>query len=266
MEKLIMLGTGNALTTKCYNTCFALQKGQEYLLVDAGGGNGILIQHEKAGIAFAQIHQAILTHAHTDHLLGMVWVCRMIAAQMRAGSYDGDFHLYSHKGACDCLIYILRQTLPKKLTELIDRRIWITPVNDGECVPILGEEITFFDIGSTKIQQFGFYFPTPKGRFICFGDEPCGKDCQGLMKNAYFVLHEAFCLYSQRDTFKPYEKHHSTARDAAMLAQASGAVNLLLYHTEDKNLAQRKSLYTQEAQQYFSGNVFVPEDLEVIPL
>lgn len=45
--ELIMLGTGNAMVTKCYNTCFALRNEEEYFLVDAGGGNGILSQLEK---------------------------------------------------------------------------------------------------------------------------------------------------------------------------------------------------------------------------
>lgn len=46
--RLMMLGTGHALATKCYNACFALQDdamgkapGRTFL-VDAGGGNGIL--------------------------------------------------------------------------------------------------------------------------------------------------------------------------------------------------------------------------------
>lgn len=34
--ELIMLGTGNAMVTKCYNTCFALRNEEEYFLVDAG--------------------------------------------------------------------------------------------------------------------------------------------------------------------------------------------------------------------------------------
>ena len=42
--KLIMLGTGNAATVACYNTCFALCREDKYFLVDAGGGNGILSQ------------------------------------------------------------------------------------------------------------------------------------------------------------------------------------------------------------------------------
>ena len=42
MEQLIVLGTGNAVVTKCFNTCFALRKDDQYWLVDTGGGNGIL--------------------------------------------------------------------------------------------------------------------------------------------------------------------------------------------------------------------------------
>ena len=42
--ELILLGTGNAMVTKCYNTCFAFRSGAAHYLVDAGGGNGILRQ------------------------------------------------------------------------------------------------------------------------------------------------------------------------------------------------------------------------------
>ena len=34
--KLTMLGTGNAMVTECYNTCFALTEGGEHFLVDGG--------------------------------------------------------------------------------------------------------------------------------------------------------------------------------------------------------------------------------------
>ena len=48
-----MLGTGNALVTRCYNTCFAIQDDDEYFLVDAGGGNGIMRQLQDADISMA---------------------------------------------------------------------------------------------------------------------------------------------------------------------------------------------------------------------
>lgn len=42
MNQIIMLGTGNATVTQCYNTCFLLETCTTRLLVDAGGGNGVL--------------------------------------------------------------------------------------------------------------------------------------------------------------------------------------------------------------------------------
>ena len=79
MEKLIILGTGNAGVKNCYNTCFALKDKNEYLLVDAGGGNGILKQLDLAQIDLKLIKYMIVTHSHSDHVLGTVWVFRMIA-------------------------------------------------------------------------------------------------------------------------------------------------------------------------------------------
>ena len=76
------------------------------------------------------------------------------------------------------------------------------------------------------------------------------------------MLHEAFCLYRDADHFKPYEKHHSTVKDACKLSQTLGVENLILYHTEDKTIEHRKELYMAEGKPYFDGNLFVPEDLE----
>lgn len=86
------------------------------------------------------------------------------------------------------------------------------------------------------------------------------------MENSEWLLSEAFCLYSERDVFKPYEKHHSTVKDACELASELNIKNLVLWHTEDQNLAQRKDLYKNEGKKYFKGNLLVPDDLEVILL
>ena len=72
--KLIMLGTGCALATECYNTCFVLQDGREHFLVDGGGGNGILTQLNHAGIDWKDLRTVFVTHKHVDHLLGILWL------------------------------------------------------------------------------------------------------------------------------------------------------------------------------------------------
>ena len=79
-------------------------------------------------------------------------------------------------------------------------------------------------------------------------------------------MHEAFCLYGERERFQPYEKHHSTVKDACELATRLSIPNLVLWHTEDKSILHRKELYLAEGRQYYSGNLLVPDDREIIDL
>ncbi len=66
--------------------------------------------------------------------------------------------------------------------------------------------------------------------------------------------------------FDPYEKHHSTVKDACELGERLGIRNLLIYHTEDRNLPQRKAMYLREGSQYYHGALWIPDDLETITL
>ena len=140
-------------------------------------------------------------------------------------------------------------------------------LHDGEVREVIGRKTVFFDIQSVKAKQYGFSMDIGNGRKLtCCGDEPYN-DCEEIYaRNSDWLLHEAFCLSGEADIFRPYEKRHSTAKDAAELAEKLGVKNLLLYHTEDKNILKRKELYTAEAEKYFHGNIFVPEDLETLEL
>ena len=79
MEQLYVFGTGNAAVTRCYNTCFAVRTGDSYFMVDAGGGNGILRILKDMDISLDQIHHMFVTHEHSDHILGVVWISRIVA-------------------------------------------------------------------------------------------------------------------------------------------------------------------------------------------
>lgn len=266
MDQLIVLGTGNAMVTKCYNTCFALRQDEAHCLVDAGGGNGILTQLQKANIPYSAIRHLIVTHAHCDHLLGVVWIIRKIATLMTGGKYKGDFHIWCHQSIIDAIHVMSEITLQQKFVKLLGDRICLHPIEDGSKASILDQNFTFFDIHSTKLLQHGFTVEKDDWKLACLGDEPYNPICQDYISGSDWLLCEAFCLYSQREQFKPYEKHHSTVKDAAILAQQLQIPNLILWHTEDTNYECRKSLYTAEGQAFYSGNLFVPYDLEVLDL
>ena len=53
---------------------------------------------------------------------------------------------------------------------------------------------------------------------------------------------------------------------ACQLAESLNIPNLLLYHTEESHLSERKKLYTEEGKQYFHGNLYVPDDLETFEI
>lgn len=262
MEKVVILGTGNASVKNCYNTCFALKNKNEYILIDAGGGNGILKQLDLVNIELDQIKNMIVTHSHTDHVLGVIWIFRMIATKIKNGEYDGNFNIYCHDELVTTIKTIIKLTVQKKFYDLIDQRIFINEVKDGQKVTICEHPVTFFDIHSTKAKQFGFTIELVDGKLTCLGDEPFNELCYQYALDSKWLLSEAFCLYRDREVFKPYEKHHSTVKEASELAQTLNIKNLILYHTEEKNLYQRKELYIQEAKQYFDGNIYVPDDLE----
>ncbi|WMJ84983.1 MBL fold metallo-hydrolase [Oscillospiraceae bacterium LTW-04] len=266
-ETLIVLGTGNAMVTRCFNTCFALRFGQEYFLVDSGGGNGILRALADADISPSNIHHVFISHAHTDHILGVPWLVRSIGTQMLSNRYDGTLTIYCHDIAEQAIRTICELTIQKKFTRLFDDRIRFVTLKDGETAQIFGSEVCFFDIRSAKAKQFGMQVSLSNGRrLVCLGDEPCDAQCEQIAAKADWLLCEAFCLYNDRDRFKPYEKHHSTAKDAAELAERLEVKNLVLWHTEDKTLDTRMATYTAEAKTYFGGNVFVPNDLDKIVL
>ena len=265
--KLTILGTGNAAVTKCYNTCFVITDGDRQFMVDGGGGNTILRQLEEAGLNWRDMRDIFVTHKHIDHLLGIIWMVRFITQSMVRGSYDGEARIYAHDEVLGLIRQMAEGLLQPKQAAMIDDRLHLIEVRDGETLNIIGHDITFFDIGSTKAKQFGFTMDLGDGqKLTCCGDEPFNERERVYAEGSKWLMHEAFCLYGERDTFKPYEKHHSTAKDACELAEQLNVENLILYHTEDKNIVNRKRLYTEEGQAYYHGNLLVPEDLECIEL
>lgn len=269
--QITMLGTGNATVSQIYNTCFVLKTPSTLMLVDAGGGNGILAQLKKVNVQISDIHHLFVTHAHTDHVLGVIWVIRMVA---QCKGYEGLLHVYGNDKVMKVIKTIIDMILAKKQLAKVAERVVFHQLEDGDSFEVGDMKLECFDIQSTKEKQFGFRAELPSSSdesgkplvLACLGDEPYNEQNRRYIVGADWMMCEAFCLYADRDTFKPYEKCHSTALDAGKLAEELGVKNLILYHTEEKTLANRKENYTREAAENFKGRIFVPDDLEVIEL
>ncbi|MGN0393383.1 MAG: MBL fold metallo-hydrolase [Bariatricus sp.] len=265
--KLTMLGTGHALVQNCYNTCFVLHEEDQYFLVDGGGGNGIFRQLDNAGIDWKNIKNIFVTHKHMDHITGVIWIIRVICEHMRLDQYDGQVKIYAHGELVQTIKDICFMLLQPSETAFLDKRILFVELADGDEHEILNRRTTFFDIQSRKAKQFGFTMCLGQNnRLTCCGDEPY-RPCElEYAWGSTWLMHEAFCLDSQADQHQPYQHSHSTVRSACQAAEFLGVKNLVLYHTEDDHLKNRKTLYTGEGSKYFGGKIYVPDDLEEIML
>ena len=236
MEQIYVLGTGNASAIRAFNTCFVLKDGEEMLLTDSGGGNGLLSRMEK--------------ETHTQPL-----------------------YIYGHQEVLDMLDSMCRMMLRPQFYRMIGKHIFFVPVQDGETRRIAGWEVTFFDIGSEKTRQYGYRLTLHNGRTIVFaGDEPLKEPAKTAAYGADWLLREVLCCYADRERFQAYEKKHDTVREACEQAVELQVRHLMLWHVEDRTGRQeRKAKYLAEGEAWLAGcthppELHVPVDGEIITL
>lgn len=259
-----MLGTGSAMPMSNYHACFIVKDDSFTLLSDAGGGNGILTQLNAAKISPAEITHFILSHSHSDHILGAVWLIRVLIQNLLSGQRLPRLKIYANSQAAEALVEICRLTFLESYFSKFDAVVDLNIVDTPASGTIGANSINFFDVGSEKIQQMGFRITFDDNTtLVSLGDEALTDKNFPEANAADYLICGAFCRYADRDIFKPYEKHHFTVKDVAQCANSANIRNLILYHSEDRTTDKRNK-YTIEANEYFKGNVIIPLDLDRI--
>lgn len=268
MAKLNILGTGNAMVTKCFNSCFTISNNNgEHFLIDTGGGNGVLTHLEKINVSISRIHNIFISHTHNDHINGINFVIRAVAQAIINGKYDGNLNIFGHSEVLKVAEKLCTLVLENKFTKFFNDRIHFIPVKNNETVHILDFSVNFFDIKSSKRLQYGFKLTTEENVSLTFiGDEPYKPELYNYCYGVDYLFHEAFCLYEERDLYNPYEKHHTTVKEACENASELNVTNIILFHTEDNHILNRKEYYSAEGRYFFNKNILVPNDLEEIEL
>ena len=89
----------------------------------------MLAQLKRAGIAIADIHHLFVTHSHTDHVLGVIWVVRMVA---QCKGYEGKLHVYGNDKVMRVIRTIIDMILAKKQLAKVEERVVFHELTDGE--------------------------------------------------------------------------------------------------------------------------------------
>ena len=262
--KLYVLGTGHADVLKNYNNCFIIENDGKKMLVDAGGGNGVLAQMSKLNISAKDLDCAFVSHNHSDHLLGFVWILRWgVLYPMLYKEEKDPFVLYGSNECLQAIDFLGKTTCGEKhWTKLKENRLILKEVKDNQKEKIIGLDFEFFDTLATDMPQMAFCINNKD--FVFTGDVPLNEKYYEKFTNKKYLCLEAFC--TERDRVKnslPLSKHKTSA-ECAKLAEELKAKNLILWHGEDDIDGTRKERYAEEAKEFYDGNIVVPNDLDTI--
>lgn len=266
MKKIIMLGTGHGGTLDLYNTCFVIQNENENFLVDTGGSIEIIKRLKKVNIEIIDMKHIFISHNHTDHILGLIWMLKKLGVASINGKIKNKTNIYCNDVVYESIIEISKHTLPEKIMKEVLKIVDFHVLKNDEQIDINGVKYTFFDINARDTKQFGFESMIDGKRLMFLGDETLNSNLYERVRGADYVMHEAFCLDSEESIFHAYQKNHSTVKSASKIMNDLNVKNLILYHTEDSHGIERKKLYIQEAKDNFEGNIYVPDELETIEL
>lgn len=229
---------------------------------------GILKQLQELNISINNIKSMFVSHTHTDHILGSLWILRMVARLYLISDFDTNFYVYGNDKVIHAITQMANVVLPSKFTDLFGSKIFLVEVKSEETRYILNKKVKFFDINAAKVKQFGFNIELENNNTFSFiGDETCNPQTEKYIQNSNWLFADAYMCGKEADEYNPIKRHHhSTVKFVAELCERLNIKNVILSHTIDTDLKNRKFNFTKDAKLYYNGNVLVPDDLEIIEL
>lgn len=251
MSKIIILGSANSIPdTEHENTHFAVTGKDEFILVDCVGNP--LVRLQQAGLDFNNLNHLILTHFHPDHVSGVplllmnMW---LLGRKAPLTVYGLDHTLQRMENLLDAFGWdewpnffpVTFQRVPEQALAPVlatdEFRVLASPVE--HLVPTIGLRVEV----------------RASGRALAYScdTQPCAA-VVGLAAGADVLIHEA----------TGEALGHSSARQAAEIAQEAGAKQLYLIHYGVRGVDPRALL--PQARSAFSGEVALAEDFMTIEI
>lgn len=297
------LGTSASRPTVERNvTSLAIRRGGETLLFDCG--EGTQRQMMRYGVSF-NVSDIFFTHMHADHILGVIGLVRTMALQGRTdpmrlfgpprserllrqavtlGSDKQHFPIsfiemtpreplkrdgYSivpfpvdHGGALAMGLALVEQERLGRFNPELARSIGI---QEGPLWGRIhkGEDVTLPD--GTVVTPAQLVGPTRPGRTVVFtGDARPSESTVEMAHGADLLIHEA--TFAEDEGALALEKGHSTAREAAAVAQRAEVKRLVLTHISARYSREAHELVS-EARAVFPGAIIARDGMELsVPL
>jgi ribonuclease Z len=297
MIRVTFLGTAAARPTVRRNvSAIALQREGDSFLLDCG--EGTQRQMMRYGTGFA-VRDIFVTHLHADHFLGITGLLRTMALQGRTDELR-IFGPSSSRGTLEKVVSLGVDRVPFPLSveelragqrvEYAEYDVAAFPVDhrtsalgyafmeherlgrfdveraralgvpDGNLFGKLhkGEAV---EVEGRRIEPSDVVGPSRPGRVVVYsGDTRPSAATLEIAKGASLLIHEA--TFGDEEADRARRTHHSTAREAAALADKAGVRRLYLTHLSARYSDDPRPIEA-EAREVFAGAVVARDGLSV---
>lgn len=258
-----ILGCGSAKPTLRHQpTSQVVNFRGNQMLVDCG--EGVQIGLTRNRISASKIGHIFLSHLHGDHCLGLVG----LISTLGLGQREGEVVIHAHPDAERIFKPLFDFFCPE-----LSMKVTFAPFDHTQSEIILDERnysVTTIPLHH-RVPTAGFLFqekPRPRHpdwharSYAYCSDTMYAESIVPIIQGADVLYHEA--TYGDVDRVKARQRGHSTALEAARIAQMANVGQLVLghYSAQFKSLAEEEPLL-QEAQSIFPNTILGQENLRL---
>lgn len=294
-----ILGCGSATPSlRHLPACQVIDFRDNLMMVDCG--EGAQLSMRRMGLKFSRLNHIFISHLHGDHCLGLPGLLSTMALHGKTGTvtvhifkqgaelfqsvmdvfcrehdYELKFNIVSPEGG---LVYE-NDALTVEAFPLYHRVPCVGYIFREKPKPLhlRGDMVKFHDIpvsriaaikaGEDYVKPDGTVVPnshltlpaTPAVSYAYCSDTAFDMRVAAAVNGVDTIYHEA--TYIEADADKAHSRGHATAAEAARIAAAAGARQLVLGHYSKSYLNEEGHL--AEAREIFSGTIVADEGLKI---
>lgn len=259
--RVVFLGTGGALNPERYQAAVLVECGATRVLLDTGGGLGLVRRLLAARIEPGSIGHVFLSHRHLDHVGGLEPLLMSVFYRgSRAGQPPPPVRLYALAGSAEAIRASLAAADASGERVFGDRLAWVTPARGASVALDASTQLTLVAVDHLPPggEAGGCLLEADGIRVVYSGDT---RPCAGLVeaaRGADLLIHEVGGVEARAELL--HRVGHSTAADAGRAAAQAGARALALFHLPAAEWVAPADLLAEARGQAPGVEVFLAED------
>lgn len=256
MAEIIFLGTAGAVASrKRDNTSLLVKCGKEKILIDCPGSP--VAKLDKIGIDFRKISYIFFTHAHPDHIYGII---SLLHSQYRL---KNQIQIYAHSKVINIIQNLKKIFKLEDIDQFPEVIFNSISVDTSSIKPFYNSDRILVSVfkAEHKPDSIGFKFLFKKEKISCVysGDSARSSTLIKAATNCNYLIHDCFGPFKFFKQYPELKTMHTSSLTLGKIAKEAKVSKLIPIH-----LAQEVEYTIEEVKQEirnnFKGKIILPKD------